>query len=146
VNDVSFRIMIIAKLIWALQGSIIDVETAFLHGDLQEEIYMNVPEGLNQDPNCCLLLKKTIYGLVQSAREFYNKFLSTLKSAGFVENKSDPCLLSKWIEDSILLIGIYVDDCLVVGKEEHIQGVIDHLKSSGFNLKIENSLRDYLSC
>jgi Reverse transcriptase (RNA-dependent DNA polymerase) len=60
VNDVSFRIMLIAKLIWNLQAIIVDVETAFLHGDLKEEIYMNVPEGLQHDSNSCLLLKKTI--------------------------------------------------------------------------------------
>jgi hypothetical protein len=97
VNDVSFRIILSAKLLWDLQVSIVDVETAFLHGNLQEEIYMNVPKGMDQDDNTCLFLKKTIYGLVQSAREFYNKKLSTLKSMGFTENKSDPCLLSGWI-------------------------------------------------
>jgi hypothetical protein len=57
---------------------------------------MNVPEGLGTDPNYCLKLKKTIYGLVQSAREFYKKIILVLKSIGFKENKSDPCLLSKW--------------------------------------------------
>jgi hypothetical protein len=146
VNDVSFRIILTAKLLWDLQASIVDVETAFLHGDLQEEIYMNVPKGLSQDDNTCLLLKKTIYGLVQSAREFYNKLLSTLKSMGFTENKSDPCLLSRWINGKVIMIGIYVDDCLVVGKEEQIQEVIQGLKASGFNLKVESSLKDYLSC
>jgi hypothetical protein len=78
VNDVSFRIILSDKLLWDLQAIIVDVGKAFLHGDLQEEIYMNVPKGMNQDDNTCLLLKKTIYGLVQSAREFYNKLLSTL--------------------------------------------------------------------
>jgi hypothetical protein len=66
VNDVSFRIILTAKLLWDLQASIVDVETTFLHGDLQEEIYMNVSKGMSQDDNNCLLLKKTIYGLVQS--------------------------------------------------------------------------------
>jgi hypothetical protein len=47
---------------------------------------------------------------------------------------------------TLFLIGIYVDDCLVVGKEELIQEVIEDLKASGFNLKIESSLKDYLSC
>jgi hypothetical protein len=146
VNDVSFRIILSAKLLWDLQASIVDVETAFLHGDLQEEIYMNVSKGMSQDDNTCLLLKKTIYGLVQSAREFYNKLLSTLKSMGFTENKSDPCLLSRWINRKVIMIGIYVDNCLVVGKEDQIQEVIQGLKASGFNLKVESSLKDYLSC
>jgi hypothetical protein len=146
VNDVSFRIMLIAKLIWDLQASIADVETAFLHGDLQEEIYMSISEGMNQDSNTFLLLRKTIYGLVQSAREFYNKLLSTLKSMGFLKNKSDPCLLSKCVDDSVVMIGIYVNYCLILGKEELTQEVIEGLKVSGFTLKIESSLKDYLSC
>jgi Reverse transcriptase (RNA-dependent DNA polymerase) len=95
INNVSFRIILVSKLIWDLQASIIDVETAFLHGELQEEIYMNVPEGLGTDPNYCLKLKKTIYSLVQSAREFYKKLILVLKSIGFKGKKSDPCLLSK---------------------------------------------------
>jgi Reverse transcriptase (RNA-dependent DNA polymerase) len=127
VNGVSIRIMLIAKLIWDRQASIIDVKTAFLHGDLQEEIYMNIPEGMQQDSNSCLLLKKTIYRLDQSSREFYNELLSTLKSMGFTENKSDPCLLSKRTNGNVVLIGIYVDDCLVVGKDEEIQRVIMEL-------------------
>jgi hypothetical protein len=144
--DVNFRIILPAKLLWDLQASIVDVETAFLHGDPQEEIYMNIPKGMNQDDNTCLLLKTTIYGLVQSAREFYNKLLSTLKSMGFTKNKSDPCLLTRWINGKVIIIGIYIDDCLVVGKEDQIQEVIQGLKASGFNLKVESRLKDYLSC
>jgi hypothetical protein len=106
VNGVSFRIILSAKLLWDLQASIIDVEKAFLHGNLQEEIYKNVLKGMSQDDNTCLLLNKTIYGLVQSAREFYNKLLSTLKSMGFTEKKSEPCLLTRWINGKVIIIGI----------------------------------------
>jgi hypothetical protein len=65
---------------------------------------------------------------------------------GFTENKSDPCLLSKWTNDNVVLIGIYVDDYLFIGKDEEIQRVIKDLKTKGFNLKIESILKDYLSC
>jgi Reverse transcriptase (RNA-dependent DNA polymerase) len=58
--------MLIAKLVWGLQASIIDVETAFLHGTLSEQIYMNAPNGMDIEGNKCLRLKKTIYGLVGS--------------------------------------------------------------------------------
>jgi hypothetical protein len=70
-NDVSFRIMLITKFIWNLEASIVDVETSFLHGEIQEEIYLNIPEGMSYDSKCRLPLTKTIYGIVQSAREFY---------------------------------------------------------------------------
>jgi hypothetical protein len=63
-NDVSFRIMIIAKLVWNMTCSVVDIETAFLHGDLDEEIYMEVPKGLAIKDNKKLILQKTIYGLV----------------------------------------------------------------------------------
>jgi hypothetical protein len=46
------------------------MEGAFLHGELQEAIYMSFPEGVNFNSNNCLLLTETIYGLIQSAREF----------------------------------------------------------------------------
>jgi Reverse transcriptase (RNA-dependent DNA polymerase) len=57
-NHVSFRVMLISKLMWGLQASIIDEETAFLHRDLSEEIYMNIREGLKEDQGhlmTCLL-------------------------------------------------------------------------------------------
>jgi hypothetical protein len=63
--------MLIAKLMWGLQASIIDVEKAFLHGKLNEEIYMNAPSDMNIETDKCLRLKKTIYGLVQSTKVFY---------------------------------------------------------------------------
>jgi hypothetical protein len=44
-----------------------------------------------------------------------------LKGVGFVGNKSDPCLLSKWEDGEVILVGIYVDDCLVIGKENQFQ-------------------------
>jgi hypothetical protein len=45
-NNVSFRLMLIAKLVWNMTCSVVDIGTAFLHGDLNEEIYMEVPKGL----------------------------------------------------------------------------------------------------
>ena len=65
---------------------------------------------------------------------------------GFVENKSEPCLLPKRIGDDVFMIGINDDDCLVVGKDEQIKKIIHDLEANIFNLKIERILKDYLSC
>jgi hypothetical protein len=94
---------------------------------------MNIPKGMNEDQDNCLQFKKKIYGLVQSAREFYKKLILVLKSILFVENNSDPCLLLNWDVKEVILIFIYVDDCLVIGKEERIQWLIVELKRNGFN-------------
>jgi Reverse transcriptase (RNA-dependent DNA polymerase) len=142
INDESFRIMLIAKLVWGLQASIIDVDTAFLHGTWSEKIYMNALNRMDIEGNKCLRLKKIIYDLIQSAREFYKKLIWELKNFGFLENKPDPCLLSKRTENEIMIIGIYVDDYLVLGKDEEINRRIVDLISSGFLIKFEKDLID----
>ena len=120
----------------------------FLHGNgtLSVEIYMNAPNGLHIEGNKCLCLRRTIHGLVQSAREFYKKLLCEHKDLGFLENKADCCLLSKRNQTGIMIIGIYVNDCLVLGKERAINQLIAALKSKCFSLKAKRDLKDYLSC
>jgi hypothetical protein len=55
---------------WSLWDQIVNVETVFLHGDLKEEIFIETPEGMDAAKEGLLSLNKTIYGLVQSARQF----------------------------------------------------------------------------
>jgi hypothetical protein len=68
--------MLYRKLVWNTTCTVVDIEIAFLHGDLDEEIYMEVPKGLAIEDNKKLILRKTIYGLVQSARKFYEKLVN----------------------------------------------------------------------
>jgi Reverse transcriptase (RNA-dependent DNA polymerase) len=70
-------------LTWNLKAKVVDIEPAFLHGDLKETIYMEILKGMEASIDECLILNKTIYGLVQGAREFYNKLVSALKDCGF---------------------------------------------------------------
>ena len=134
-------------LVWNLKGTVVDIETAFLHGELKEKIYMHLPDGLEGDKQTeCLSLKKTIYGLVQSAWEFKKKLGLALKECGFKENLVDPCLFTNFTKNGIVLVGIYVDDCMVIGCDEDIEKVINGLKGYGFGLNVEEFLTDYLSC
>jgi hypothetical protein len=146
INDVTFRILLIMMLTWNLKGKIVDIETAFLDGNLKETIYMEISKGMKANENECLILKKTIYGLVQSAREFYKKLVLALKRCGFQGNSVDPCLWMKYTEHGIVFFGIYVDNCLVIGNVKDINDVINGLKTYKFGLKVANDLKDYLSC
>jgi hypothetical protein len=143
ISDVTYRIMLIAEIVWKLSSKIVDVETAFLHGDLEEEIYMDCPQGMAHDDSQCLLLQKTIYGLVQSARQFFKKLVECLKNIGFTGGYADPCLMTYRSEKGIVYIALYVDDCYCVGHEEAIQDTIKQIISRGFDVKVENNLTDY---
>ena len=84
INDVTFRILLIIVLLCGYDTKVIDVETAFLHGDLDEDIYMDCPSGLEEcEKDQCLKLNKSIYGLVQGARQFWKKLVEILESGGF---------------------------------------------------------------
>jgi hypothetical protein len=68
-----------------------DIKTAFLYGDLIEEIYMELPPGHRQ-ANKVARLQKCIYGLKQASREWYSKLSSFLKDKGFTSAHFDPCV------------------------------------------------------
>ena len=144
INDVSWRILIIAMLVWKLEAKIIDVSTAFLYGDLEEEVYMSCSEVHKEDE--ALYLIHSIYGLVQSARQYYLKFTEKLKKLGFKGGYPDPCLMLRENDNGICIIAIWVDDSLLVGHSRAIKQTIDDLKKEGFDLKLDGSLDDYLSC
>ena len=87
-NDVTFRLILTLLIEKQWEADIVDVETAFLYGDLEEEIYMEIPEGLNEfgkekyDGDACFVLEKAMYGLVQAARQFYKKFIQVIVKMG----------------------------------------------------------------
>ena len=145
VNDISYRIMIATMMMMGMKAKIVDIETAFLHGNLEEEIYMDAPEGIGASEDEVVKLEQTIYGLVQSARQFWKKLRDVLKSIGFEGGDIDPCLLFKRTEKGLVLIGLYVDDLLIIGSEQDIEIVINDIEKH-FKVKIEGDLKDYLSC
>jgi hypothetical protein len=94
INDVTVRIILILLILRKYKAIIMDMEMAFLHGVLEkgEEIYMDCPKGMVCQEDECLLLEKTLYGLVPSARAYYKKFMAVLLEEGFMQSAADPCL------------------------------------------------------
>jgi len=106
----------------------IDVKTTFLHGDLEEEIYMSQPEHYIEKgkENFVCMLKKSLYGLKQSPRMWYMKFDAFVLLFGYLRSKSDHCVYYKFDNDRILIIALYVDDMLLIGNGKNM---ISDLKS-----------------
>jgi hypothetical protein len=97
----------------------LDVKTAFLHGDLNEEIYMEQPQGFVSPGREHLLcrLRKSLYGLKQAPRQWYRKFDDFVQSIGFLRSDEDHCFYSKDAPDgSPVFLILYVDDMLLSGR------------------------------
>ena len=97
----------------------LDVKTAFLHGRLQEEILMTQPEGFvsSEYPDHVCLLKKSLYGLKQSPRQWYLRFDEFMISHGFMRCNFDCCVYYKKIDsDHHIYLLLYVDDMLIACK------------------------------
>ena len=146
IHDVTWRILIIAKMILKLKATLIDVETAFLHGELEEEIFMEPPEGLGLKADECVKLERSMYGLVQGARQYFTKFASVLRKIGFTGGFADPCMMVRTNKHGIVFIAVYVDDSLLIGTDEAIDAVIKDIEECGLKLKVSGKLDDYLSC
>jgi hypothetical protein len=119
----------------------LDVKTTFLHGDLDEDIYMEQPEGFVQDHNKRFVckIKKSLYGLRQSPRQWYENFDSFMVSLNFTRSEYDQCVYFKRLENGMFVILVlYVDDMLVARK---IMVEINRLKAQ---LAREFDMKDLL--
>ena len=149
VNDVTFRVVVARMLIENMKGKVVDIDNAFLNGDLEHEIYMKIPEGYDEvinprvDKEDYSIVQKAIYGLIQAARQFWKKIVDKMQGGGFKLSEADPCMLYKEDEKEVCIIIIYIDDILIIGKEEAIDDAIKVLQGH-FQVKDPTSLEDYL--
>nr|GEW00894.1 retrotransposon protein, putative, Ty1-copia subclass [Tanacetum cinerariifolium] len=94
-----------------------DVKTAFLNGYLNEEVYMEQPEGFVNPkyPNRVCKLKRSIYGLKKASRQWNKRFDDEINKFGFTQNRDEPCVYLKAIGSNITFLILYVDDILIMG-------------------------------
>jgi hypothetical protein len=93
-----------------------DVESAFLNGELQEEVFVEQPAGFIKkgSEHKVLKLKKALYGLNQMPRAWNTKLDVTLTSLGFKKCSSEPALYARKNKGSQLIVGVYVDDLVII--------------------------------
>ncbi|KAH9670351.1 hypothetical protein KPL70_016951 [Citrus sinensis] len=117
----------------------LDVKTAFLHGRLQKEILMAQPKGfeepLKKDHVC--LLKKSLYGLKQSPRQWYLRFDEFMVTNGFNKCNYDCCVYYNVMKGSAYVyLLIYVDDMLLASKDMEVIDDLKLLLNSEFDMKV----------
>jgi hypothetical protein len=110
---------------WAVHH--MDVKSAFLNGDLQEEVYVRQPPGFIDDENQhgVLRLRKALYGLRQAPRAWNAKLDATLNSLGFERSPLEHAVYRRNTSASTLIVGVYVDDLVITGSNG---GVIEAFK------------------
>jgi hypothetical protein len=100
-------------------GHQMDVKIAFLNGELEEEIYMQQPEGFvvkGQEIKVCRSIK-SLYGLNQAPKQWHEKFNNTLTTTGFCVNEADKCVYCCLSGGKGVILCLYVDDILIFGTD-----------------------------
>ena len=108
----------------------VDIKKAFLESKIEEEIYIKTQDILktldNKFKNTRFSkLNRSIYGLVQAAKNFYDELTNYLQSKNFQIYEGEPCLLNK----KEVYIGLYVDDLLIIGPTNQVNTLLEELKN-----------------
>ena len=138
----SLRILLAIAAVEDLEIHQMDVVTAFLIPDLEEEIYMVQPEGFDGKEGLVCKLQKGLYGLKQSARIWNARLCQHLKSLGFQQSSCDPCIFIN--NASGVIIAVWVDDLIILGKDlSSIDKVKEGLRAE-FEMKDLGELQYFL--
>ncbi len=123
-----------------------DVKNAFLHGDLQEEVYIEQPPGYvdQTHPNLVCRLKKALYGLKQAPRVWSDKIGEYVVTSGFQTSNANFWLCVKKIDHGIVVIVIYVDDLIIIGDSDADISDLKKLLKQKFEMKDLGELRYFL--
>lgn len=125
---------------WSMQY--LDISNAFLNGDLDEEIYMTIPQGYTEltgrspPPNSVCRLHKSLYGLKQASCQWNHKLTTVITSAGFKQAPSDHSLFIKRSPSSFTEALVYVDDILIMGDSD--AAIVDFKDTLKSNFKLRD--------
>jgi hypothetical protein len=119
---------------WGLHQ--MDVQNAFLHGDLTKEVYMHPPPGFRRQREPLVYqLHKSLYGLKQASRSWFHKFLTAINKFGFQQSRADYSLFTKVCRDSFTTILLYVDDMIITENDPKAINNVKTFLGSYFKLK-----------
>nr|CAN62086.1 hypothetical protein VITISV_035123 [Vitis vinifera] len=145
INTVRVLLSLAANLDWPLQQ--FDVKNVFLHGELSEEVYMDLPPGCMVSEKQCqkvCKLKKSLYGLKQSPRAWFGRFTKSMRAFGYHQSNSDHTLFLKKQHGKITTLIVYVDDMVVTGNDPEERKALQNYLSREFKMKDLGPLKYFL--
>jgi hypothetical protein len=145
VNWISVRALLAISTIHNLPTKSIDFVLAFPQADLDTDVFMEIPAGFSRELKSTHVLKlnKSLYGLKQASSNWYKHLTSALLNRQLTQSNNDKCVFFK----EGLIVLVYVDDCIIVGKSDsHISNFIESLRSGKekFDFTEEGNLEQYL--
>ncbi|CAM8877588.1 unnamed protein product [Rhodiola kirilowii] len=116
----------------------VDVDNAFLRGDLNEEVYMTIPPGyflMEKQMGLVCKLNKSLYGLKQTPRQWFNKLAKCLFAFGFIQSPNDHSLFTLSKGHDFIILLVYVDDIVMTGTSPSLISDIKKVIHSEFRIK-----------
>ncbi|CAL5350327.1 unnamed protein product [Camellia sinensis] len=144
-NSVRALLSLAANLDWPLYQ--FDVKNAFLHGDLEEEVYMDIPPGFedHQTEGKVCKLRKSLYGLKQSPRAWFERFTQAMFKYGFKQSQADHTLFVKHSScGKTTALIVYVDDIVLTGNDSGEIPLLKKYLAKEFEIKDLGSLKYFL--
>ncbi|CAL2255956.1 unnamed protein product [Prunus armeniaca] len=123
-----------------------NAKNAFLHGDLKKKIYMDLPPGIpvTSKEGVVCKLRKSLYGLKQSPRAWFGRFVASMKKFGYVQSNSDHTLFLKRHKGKLTALIIYVDDMIVTRDDQAEMQNLQKYLASEFEMKSLGDLKYFL--
>ncbi|KAL0462800.1 UNVERIFIED_CONTAM: Retrovirus-related Pol polyprotein from transposon RE1 [Sesamum latifolium] len=118
---------------WAIHQ--VDINNVFLHGFLEEDIYMLPPDGSSISPGKVCKLKRSLYGLKQASRKWNQELTSKLLGYGFLQSPHEHCLFIKKSDVGILILLVYVDDVLITSSSDQQLLEVKNFLDATFTIK-----------
>ena len=145
----TFRILLATAAQKDLQLGQMDVKSAYLHSNIEEEIYLEQPQGFvkkaNSGQKLVCKLNKSIYGLKQAAKNWYEALTSLLLKEGFKRSRNDYCLFVRKEEDETFsYVLVWVDDIVVAGATEEAVNEIKSMLNENFKMDDRGALNWFL--